>query len=648
MSGLEIAGLVLGALPLAIEVLDRYGEVARRIDVFFKIRTEYQEWRRQLKYNNLLYERNLKELLLPLMIDDETEKDKIPELIKDPFGSWWTEPKTARLLQERLDDGYEVYMDCIQVIKQVMEDIVHELALGHSSVQSKITTPGEATMIARLRDSDNRSFQRFRFKFAVKGQEKRTRLFSKFEDYNRKLRDLLEGSDKLRDLSVQTPVTVQPKAAAIDTALCKFWVKADKFFNAIASSWNCRCNTHCANLLLRHRSNATPEFEVLFTKEQPSPATWNARKTKIVGKQGVNSEPEEEAKSRISLPIHTPSHKDIRPLKSALGKPEKIKRQNRNVRGVPVSQAVVSTTTVTLVEVKQEDKTAITSTVSTQTTTSKQIIHCLCTALEAPASPGIQGEPSYGYLINDDISYHIYDLPYEPTTQQHTAITLQNIIDGDLFHILERKQRYSIALTIASSFVQLLDSPWLPTTLTKTDIIFLRDSTSEDDDYFLDEDEPAFLNEPYVQQKLTATITPNKTKQETVPIGTSLDQLGIILLELCFGKRLKDQPCRRRYDAKSPATNDHVRAIYDVAAARDWQRKVQGEAGSDYASAVDWCLGGNRGCSGNDKSLEKSMSGRSGNGAKGAVERWRKDMLNNVVGRLKSSVDYLAGKGVED
>ena len=61
-----------------------------------------------------------------------------------------------------------------------------------------------------------------------------------------------------------------------------------------------------------------------------------------------------------------------------------------------------------------------------------------------------------------------------------------------------------MAFTIASSFLQLLDSPWLPTTITKTNIFFLIDSktkipedtnndTGSDDD---DDDEPGFLNEP--------------------------------------------------------------------------------------------------------------------------------------------------------
>lgn len=313
---------------------------------------------------------------------------------------------------------------------------------------------------------------------------------------------------------------------------------------------------------------------------------------------------------------------------------------------------------MTLLEVKQDGETAINSTISTTTTcsASTQAIQCLCTALECPTAPGIQGEPSYGYLINDNIAYHIYDLPYQPT-QQHTAITLQNIIDSELLHSLERKQRYFIALTIASSFVQLIDSPWLPTTLTKTDIIFLRDSspTEEDEDPFLDEDEPAFLNEPYVQRPLpsskpTITSQGKQEKKVAASVGSSLEQLGIILLELCFGKRLRDQRCRRRYDAKSPAPDDYIRGLYDVLAAKDWQGKVLGEAGPGYAAAVDWCLEGNRSCAtaGGKGEVVKTYSGKSGYGGTSTVERWRKDMLSKVVGPLKMCCDYLAGEGLGD
>lgn len=279
---------------------------------------------------------------------------------------------------------------------------------------------------------------------------------------------------------------------------------------------------------------------------------------------------------------------------------------------------------MTVVAVKQEDNLTITSTVPTKTTTTTQIIQSLCAALETPASSANLGDPSYGYFIKDGMSYHIYDIPYSQPTEPHTLVTLQSIIDDRAaFHSLQRKQRYSIALTIASSFVQLLNSPWLPTTLAKTDIIFIRDSNTY-----------TYLDEPYVQRPVVPPGTKTAgSPEQTEPVTTSqaLDQLGIILLELCFGKRLRDQKCRQDYEKGCPAPDDRIRTLYDVLAARAWQHEVSGEAGEDFAAAVAWCLGGN--------------------GATACAqvqERWRKDMLGKVVGPLKMCCDYLAGRRLED
>ncbi|KAK3399584.1 hypothetical protein B0T20DRAFT_467996 [Sordaria brevicollis] len=670
MSGLEIVGVVLGALPLAIEVLDRYGEVAKRSKSFIKIKLEYLEWKRRLRYSSLMYKRNLQDLLLPIILDAETEKDRISTLIEDPFGAWrwWTEPDTARMLKERLrGDSYDVYMDYIQAIEEVLEEIVDELALDDPTVQSMIAAPSKGTLLERLkglRSTDNRHFQWHRFKYAVKSKERRTELFNTLDDYNTRIEKLLGGNDRLNDLSVQPPIiapTQSKAAAAVNSALCSFWVTADKFFNALTSSWNCRCHTHCANLLLRHRTSTTPEFDVLFTKEQPSPETWIARKTRIVGKKGVEGGLKGTGKSQMSLPIHTPSHKDSRPLKSALGNTRKPKGKTAMFAGFQ------STSTVTLIEVKEEEEAAhaVKSTISSLTTfsASVQAIQCLCTALGCPTAPGLRGQPSYGYLMHDDITYHVYDLPNQPI-QQQTTITLQNIIDGKLLASLERKQRYFIAFTIASSFVQLLGSSWFPTTLTKTDIVFFRnnppeqssDEDTDEEDRFLDGDGngTAFLDEPYVQRPVVASC---ESQQDKVPVSaySSLQELGIILVELCFGKRLRDQDCWRRHNRNSRARDDYVRGIYDLMAANELKRKVAGEAGPDYAAAVKWCLKDDGsfvwGSKGGEvvKTLGKFAVYKNNNNMKGrTVEKWRKEMANNVVERLKACCDYLAGQRLED
>ncbi|KAK3949861.1 hypothetical protein QBC32DRAFT_399900 [Pseudoneurospora amorphoporcata] len=579
MSGFEIASMVLGALPLAIDILDNYGELAKRCRDFHEIRAKYVRWRRTLKYSALLYKRNIEDLLLPLMVDgmddDQPKKHKIIKLIKEPFmfGTWWVDSETVGILKERLRDGYEVYMDQIQEIRDVVEEITEELALNDSSVQVMVDKPWK------------------RFKMAVKGEKNRTRLFKRLNDGIERLGKVLAGCDRLplKHASVQSPVavTVQP-AAAIDSTLCSFWQRADRFFDILASSWNCRCTIHCANLLLQHRSNAMPEFEVLFTKEQSSKsssATWNARKTRIVGNEAVNSEAED-AILWMSLPIHTLLHMDSRPLQSVMGN-----------SGSSKGKATICA--------------------ESQSSTTVMEIEC---------------EPSYSYLVDKNITYNIYHIPYQPA-QQHIPITLQDIIEGDLFATLQdkRKLRFSIALTIASSFLQLLESPWLPTAITKTDIIFLVDPNPSGD--ILSEDEPAFLNEPYVQ-RLFVGKSPSR-KKETARISDALDQLGTILVELGFGKRLQDQRYWRveQRPAHSPRATTIRRGIYDFLTARDLQSrgKLLEKAGPDYAAAVDWCLGMNR-------------PGQGG----GDLGTWRKDVLNHVVGRLKLCCDFLSGEGLDD
>ncbi|KAF2743785.1 hypothetical protein M011DRAFT_377341, partial [Sporormia fimetaria CBS 119925] len=64
--------------------------------------------------------------------------------------------------------------------------------------------------------------------------------------------------------------------------------------------------------------------------------------------------------------------------------------------------------------------------------------------------------------------------------------------------------------------------------------------------------------------------------------------LGILLLELCFGKRLEDHSLRKQY----PTGEGKEKQAFDLAAALVWNQHVDGEAGDGYACAVRWCFAG--------------------------------------------------------
>ncbi|KAF2007648.1 hypothetical protein P154DRAFT_407825, partial [Amniculicola lignicola CBS 123094] len=62
--------------------------------------------------------------------------------------------------------------------------------------------------------------------------------------------------------------------------------------------------------------------------------------------------------------------------------------------------------------------------------------------------------------------------------------------------------------------------------------------------------------------------------------------LGILLLELCFGRRLEDHPLRKRHPRGDPDSKQ----AFDLMAAMQWSKNVHDEGGSDYAMAVKWCF----------------------------------------------------------
>jgi len=96
--------------------------------------------------------------------------------------------------------------------------------------------------------------------------------------------------------------------------------------------------------------------------------------------------------------------------------------------------------------------------------------------------------------------------------------------------------------------------------------------------------------------------------QPNRPDMNAIRTLGVVLIELCFGRPIEGHPLRMNH---AEGGDDRVVAALDLAAAVTWLSDVQGEAGSDYADAVAWCL---TGC-----------------GTAATQKAWRQEMLRNVV-----------------
>jgi hypothetical protein len=218
-----------------------------------------------------------------------------------------------------------------------------------------------------------------------------------------------------------------------------------------------------------------------------------------------------------------------------------------------------------------------------------------------------------GYLSDDDCRYYVYSEVCESHGWQ-THVTLEDILKGHTKPPPSRRQRYAISLIVASSFVQLLETPWLPDSLSKSDIIFFQDDSRE-----------GFkLDQPHVTRRFVDRVLVGDGPRPT-NLSRSLEELGILLLELCFGSALEDQPYRKAY--RQADGDERMRRGCNLLAARDWLADVEEEAGIGYSEAIAWCLKGNH-----------SAQGTSGKG-------WREEMLRSVIQPLQSCRDFLMAGG---
>lgn len=102
MSGIEIAGLVLGAFPLLIFALESYRESSEVIGNWYRIQRPYRHSVRTIGIQEVQFERNLERFLLPLVVDDAEFK----VLMEDPAGKGWEDPDLESRLRTRLPGSY--------------------------------------------------------------------------------------------------------------------------------------------------------------------------------------------------------------------------------------------------------------------------------------------------------------------------------------------------------------------------------------------------------------------------------------------------------------------------------------------------------------------------------------------------------------
>ncbi|KAM0310637.1 hypothetical protein ACHAO8_007936 [Botrytis cinerea] len=601
MSGIEIAGLVLGGFPLLVSAAEHYKEGWEPLMRWKRFRTEFLRFIDAIDIEKQLFDQMLERFL----ISAEVSQDELQHFLTDPNYHGWHREDLAMTLKSRLGNSYGAFVGSIRTMNELMAELESMLSLK----DGKFDWADEGA------SSWDYQLKRIRHSFSKRG----TITIETLEKHNRKLRELLDSTDRLDSM----------KSAKRDTALANIFGcirrHAQSLHTALKDGWNCDCQEpHKVSLRLQQRTtgewsslfnllfeypkdvkgvaHAPHEWRELVVSAKPANTQINSHvdhflhpSAALVGREKLrqNFEPKSTPEVNITTnPILIP----ISPSSSTVSQ--------SSSRGSPSSNhstALASVSTNVIIEeshakkwlsgIKSKVRKSVTIHMPHETMNSTplapEIDLCVQTgsfaSLSIPQSLAVPNDIKIndlckviydsrgtsncylGYLSDEHQNSHEFRIPEDnPVARglcEQKFISLETILSKpDKFSPLNRYERYKIAYILASSLLQLQNAPWLTSNLQKRHILFPCDWNNH----------KILIDQPHLPHSFLSTksqsIIPVQTPNFSSPTTTvkkSLSDLGIVLLELCFGQRIEEQSIRQEFlvDGKEHARTNYLTAL---------------------------------------------------------------------------------------
>ncbi|QGI83570.1 hypothetical protein CEK25_010299 [Fusarium fujikuroi] len=203
MSGFEIAGIVLGSIPLLISATEHYRNSLDRATAFRKWKDVLNSALREFWYQHSSFESSLR-----IILKDVASPLEIEEMIGDPHHELWKSRDLSQALQERLKNSYRPYIYVIEDMRAYMKRLATHLDIDRDAGTADDL---EAIIKANERLPSAGGLITFEFKRAVKLTMKRKEVQKLLDDMkasNNRLDELRAKSEALSNNSI-TPSTAE-------------------------------------------------------------------------------------------------------------------------------------------------------------------------------------------------------------------------------------------------------------------------------------------------------------------------------------------------------------------------------------------------------------------------------------------------------
>lgn len=551
LTGVETAGVILAVFPLVISALEHYREGFEPLKDWWKFRTEFLTLIHSTGLQSVRFLENIEEILSPIVESDE----EYDALMKDPGGPAWRNPEMEERLRRRLPKSYEWYCATIEEMNGVMTKLMGKLDIRPANANIKESwtkyVPGSGFKW---------DYELKRIRFCL-SKKKRERLLDAIKKYNGDLQELLGSSERLAPLR-------RRRASKAATVLQKVREQASGLYKALSGSLKCPCaSQHTTNLFLQHRADSDfnqnqqdNEFIVMF--EGPAMRTNDDRWKEFKIVVSENQAPFSLEPNEVKIKTRNTIDQTLSSVRMDFGRKSSLKKHYTASSKSVGFQLQASSTSTTLVS-SYPEIVDLCSTISTEARD------------QAPIACLRHAQSQFIFHPGSRCRKEALKIEF---------LTLGSILKKDRKQDMSRRDRAILAVTLASSVLQLHSTHWLKPNWGKSDVtlvLFKNDCGAS-----------SIQRTTFVDPSLSF-VSHNFTSGQSVPdeplSGDSREillRLGIVLLELCFGQALEDQVFRQNYLGPNGKPNKFT----DRATASEWQECALGEGGELFATATRRCI----------------------------------------------------------
>lgn len=564
MSGLEVVGVVLGSIPLIISALEHYRDGVSTIQRWRRYERERQSLVRSLKTERVKLHNICEKLLVGLV-----SPSQVQAMIESPFGTLWQEDVVKRKIRARLGDSIEVFESNIEEMRDAMYEMMQRLGLEQGA-----QSPGKSKSFI------SKEFQRAAFAISR----------SSYEDILSKMRNCTSDLEALTNQTVSLePERQESSQVRLLTLLRDLSIG---LYNALKHSLSCAtCSVHTLNLELCTRPSdimyGESESSILkhlcmnlaFTYPSNSSNESSGKRWEELRFEPLPAVPEPAL-------MPQPDKKQER----AVG-PERPKIKSVKFSSFMSSASSTASSTTTLTS-RPSSTTTLNSVITitkalsdTNIDTTKNHIPLSAPILDlcskVRASQKRQQTDSYGFITDGSVQavdakrrYQVYPLELEDGEESHlwSAISLSDVLRrSKSAPPLGYGDKLRLAVVIATSVLQLYQTPWLPHALTADDIFFIQKRYNH-------VYESAFIMRRLPEQHSGYTSL-------SKPRDPTLLSLGFLLIELLLGQTIITH--------KNPEelSNSILDLEETYIAAQNFLPQIRNES-LNYFSAVHRCLDG--------------------------------------------------------